>query len=243
MDLKYSTKILLVLTGLTVCLAVPICDRDKKNSPQEEVNFKLSISSRRNDTGNWITQVQVDKGESKQPSRERDLTVDVKQTTTTCNCTSEVLLVEAEIISPPLKPGEDYTLLSDLGYYKLYTTPKSWSQANSICNKDGAHLIILNSEKEAQAVNQMFRGLSKSSDMTSKDHLFAGFHDQLHEGHFITIYGEALETTGYTKWSDPSEPNNKNGDANCGSVHFNGGLSDVPCSWKLAFVCEQELWE
>ncbi|XP_044740078.1 hemolymph lipopolysaccharide-binding protein-like [Chrysoperla carnea] len=35
------------------------------------------------------------------------------------------------------------------GYYKLHTTPQCWNNARSICDAEGAHLAIINSQSEA----------------------------------------------------------------------------------------------
>jgi hypothetical protein len=45
---------------------------------------------------------------------------------------------------------------------------------------------------------------------------------------------------GYEIWDD-NEPNNVGGIESCMSVKITGGLNDVPCELKLAFMCEQEI--
>jgi hypothetical protein len=54
------------------------------------------------------------------------------------------------------------------------------------------------------------------------------------------ITDQPLRETGYTVW-DYSEPNNAGGNEDCLCVKKTGGLNDVGCDLKLAFVCEREL--
>jgi len=61
------------------------------------------------------------------------------------------------------------------------------------------------------------------------------------------VADEPLGSTGFYKWSHTSLPDNYGGNAtypgeDCGSMHTNGGLNDVPCSSQIPFICEQELW-
>jgi hypothetical protein len=49
-----------------------------------------------------------------------------------------------------------------------------------------------------------------------------------------------LSETGYEVW-DNYEPNNLGGNEPCMSVKVTGGLNDIPCEIKLAFICEQEM--
>jgi hypothetical protein len=58
--------------------------------------------------------------------------------------------------------------------------------------------------------------------------------------HLKLFAGRALESTGFTRWDSP-EPNNLDGNENCGSLSRYGGLNDIFCSFRLAFFCEQEL--
>jgi hypothetical protein len=45
---------------------------------------------------------------------------------------------------------------------------------------------------------------------------------------------------GYEIW-DNNEPNDAGGNESCTSVKITGGLSDMQCDLKLAFMCEQEI--
>lgn len=49
--------------------------------------------------------------------------------------------------------------------------------------------------------------------------------------------GEELQSNGYTRWSS-GEPNNEDGNENCGSMYMSGGLNDLNCDIPLVFFCE-----
>jgi hypothetical protein len=51
---------------------------------------------------------------------------------------------------------------------------------------------------------------------------------------------KVLQTSVDEIW-DNYEPNNLGGKESCLSVKVTGGLNDISCEIKLAFVCEQEI--
>lgn len=67
-----------------------------------------------------------------------------------------------------------------------------------------------------------------------------GLHDYFEEGDWVTVKGEALENTGYTKWTTkwPNEPDNYGGNQHCGALIVEGGMDDVNCQTSLSFFCE-----
>lgn len=44
--------------------------------------------------------------------------------------------------------GNNYTEVKGLGWYKLHPQSKNWLEASKTCANEGAHLAIVNSEKE-----------------------------------------------------------------------------------------------
>ena len=73
-----------------------------------------------------------------------------------------------------------------------------------------------------------------------EDVAFLGIHDLYKEGEWVTIKGDSLFKTGYTKWSDKwgGQPDNGGGKQNCGVFLKEGGLDDVSCEVPFAFFCE-----
>ncbi|PSN55592.1 hypothetical protein C0J52_04046, partial [Blattella germanica] len=42
-----------------------------------------------------------------------------------------------------------------LGYYKIHTDAKRWHDAHEVCAQEGAHLLVINSPQEADAVQNL----------------------------------------------------------------------------------------
>lgn len=128
-----------------------------------------------------------------------------------------------------------YSLYSAFGYYKVYRQSVNWGQAWKQCDSDGAHLLILNSVAEMEAVKSLI------SAVTSSAYAFIiGFHDYYVEGTYVTIHGSHLESTGYAKWGS-GQPDNWRGAEHCGAMRRDGTLADVHCNSAMYFICEREL--
>ena len=80
----------------------------------------------------------------------------------------------------------------DLGYYKFFSTPATWFGAKQICEQEGAHLLILNSEREFTTIKAVWDTYPKlPATVHSNDYIHAGLHDLLQEGDFLTLDGKA----------------------------------------------------
>lgn len=66
-----------------------------------------------------------------------------------------------------------------------------------------------------------------------------GVHDYFEEGDWVTVKDEALENTGYTKWTT-NQPDNYNNNQNCATLWQieEGGMDDNTCNRPLSFFCE-----
>ncbi|KAJ8725866.1 hypothetical protein PYW08_004049 [Mythimna loreyi] len=142
--------------------------------------------------------------------------------------------------------GKDYKYYSSVGgCYKIPRLPYTWSQAYSECQAEGAHLLVLNSEAEHDAVFNLTNTEEKVEGSKAHYFFFAGFRADKPVGNatavFKTIFNQTLEEAGYAVWSD-NEPNNALGREYCGSVFKNDGkLNDVDCTHEFGFICEKEL--
>ncbi|XP_069687875.1 hemolymph lipopolysaccharide-binding protein-like [Periplaneta americana] len=177
--------------------------------------------------------------------------VDVDHTTAKCE-DSESILISAKITAPPNthtnqpKPVEipiapDYELVPGLGYYKLHTDVNTWHNAKMICEEEGAHLAVINSEKEAQVLKNLWNKTppAKITGGTHTDWAWIGFHDLYQEGEFVTIFNETLKSAGYSKFH-PSD--GKGGTSqNCGLIDRAVQLGDHSCEDKDPFFCEKEI--
>ena len=94
--------------------------------------------------------------------------------------------------APPPRAGPGYELYPRIGYYKLHEEPKTWKEARDICEEEGAHLAIINSEAESSVLKKMFAPVAEKLKVAWA---FIGFHDLYQEGHYLTIFGKFLRDT------------------------------------------------
>ncbi|PSN32344.1 Hemolymph lipopolysaccharide-binding protein [Blattella germanica] len=170
----------------------------------------------------------------------RPLEVDIFHKTSKYENKGTVLIV-ASVAGPPQKPEPQYEVLFGLGYYKFHREPLNWNEARKVCEKEGAHMVILNSEKEALALRQLWIPFPKLFDDWRNNWAYTGIHDTYKDGYYVTIFDTPLNETGYDKWYS-GQPDGTTKE-NCGVVNRNTGtLGDVPCTSKLSFFCEQEFY-
>ncbi|GLH06277.1 Hemolymph lipopolysaccharide-binding protein [Gryllus bimaculatus] len=152
------------------------------------------------------------------------------------------LLIKTFIGLPePRLPPPGYELVPELGWYRLHLTPLTWEEARQACVAEGAHLAVLNSQEEADALKGIFaRAPAQIPGATYHHVAIIGFSD-LVEGKFYTIFGETLEQAGYAVWGT-DQPNNakgnKDSESDCGGIERTGKLNDLPCRSVNAYFCE-----
>ncbi|CAH2038130.1 unnamed protein product, partial [Iphiclides podalirius] len=116
--------------------------------------------------------------------------------------------------------------------YKFHTLPRTWSRASMVCAAEGGHLVVINSDREAQVVKEIF---AKHSGELA----YAGIYDWNEHGEWLTVHGQTLAEAGYSKFSG-GEPNNGSASGEfCVGVYKTALFNDVPCESKNAFICEK----
>ncbi|PSN29010.1 Hemolymph lipopolysaccharide-binding protein [Blattella germanica] len=205
------------------------------NSLDGSSPFKISISSRNNATGHSIAQVQLLHEGASEYLGSWDVDVEHR---TSSNGDSEPVLIVATVTAPPRKPF-GYELKPGLGYYKMHTKGEGWHAARDVCYEEGGHLLIINSEREVAVARNLLRKHPKLYDDWRNSWTYVGISDEIKEGDFRTIFGETLNSTGYTMWG-PNEPG-EGTSGNCGCVGRRGDLADTDCENHLAYICEQPL--
>jgi hypothetical protein len=85
-------------------------------------------------------------------------------------------------------PG--YEFIPDLGEYKLHNELRLWHEARDICQKEDAHLAIINSKREAEAFSDLWKRHIDIPDDWSYDAAHVGFHRHNAEGHYVTVLGK-----------------------------------------------------
>ncbi|XP_023724386.1 hemolymph lipopolysaccharide-binding protein isoform X3 [Cryptotermes secundus] len=213
-----------------------------QNCPsQKHAAAKFTINSHRNQTGHWISQVWLQHSPDSHTVTSPWM-VEVEQNTASCKGVESVQLV-ATLTAPPIRAGPGYELRRGVGYYKIHTEPKTWQEARQICEQEGAHLAVINSEEESKVLQSLFAPVAAKLKVAWA---FVGFHDLYNEGQYLTIFDEPLNSSGFYRWV-VGQPDNWGGNdrspgEDCGSIHTNGGLNDLTCTAKVPFICEQELW-
>ncbi|XP_068081623.1 hemolymph lipopolysaccharide-binding protein [Anabrus simplex] len=208
----------------------------------EEEIIRFTITSKRNQTGHRLVEVDLMKNISVSSNTSDDVSLQVSIGRSLFGKIEHMHLNTAVLAQEPrliIVRRADYELFPGVGYYKLHTTAKQWDAARSSCIDEGADLIVLNSEAEANVVKQFLSRKPTFQGSVNSALIYAGFNDRATEGKFVTITGATLKEAGYDKW-DSGEPNG-NTERNYGGVYRNGLLHDVPNEWKLGYICEQQL--
>ncbi|PSN47180.1 hypothetical protein C0J52_14727 [Blattella germanica] len=84
---------------------------------------------------------------------------------------------------------------SGLGIYKIHNERKNWTMAKEVCELDGSHLMIINSEREVQSLDNL---IEKNNNINQ---FWIGIHDQYVEG------DSAEKSTRQTLLTQPTSSN------------------------------------
>ncbi|PSN41356.1 Hemolymph lipopolysaccharide-binding protein [Blattella germanica] len=203
-------------------------------SPPGSSSFKFSIKSRQNLTGERVAQIHMES--NGRPKEVGILDVDIEQTNIECQDTENTIII-ATISEPPrLNLGPGYEFVPGLGYYKIHTDVKTWHGAYATCAKEGAYLAIINSVYEFSILRELWDRHPKITDEWTNNYAYLGISDLETHKNFLTIFGDPVNSTGYTKWSS----NQPNYDGHCVDVDRQGRLHDTDCDIKMPFFCEQK---
>jgi hypothetical protein len=104
-------------------------------------------------------------------------------------------LANAVLAPPPRAPpgysAPGYELFPGVGYYKFHTAAKTWDEARQICQQEGGHLVVINSEAESQVLQRLFDAEKSVPGTNHNNYAFVGFHDRFVEGEHLTVFGMA----------------------------------------------------
>ncbi|PSN53543.1 Hemolymph lipopolysaccharide-binding protein [Blattella germanica] len=203
--------------------------------PHELGDVKVSISNIKNKPGLFYTQVKVDEGPDYYNGKKSCYKINIQQDT---SCGPETPNKNTKCFQD--SPGPFYERVRGMGFYKLHTQSKTWKEAKAICEREGAHLAIMNSAEEVALLQEFRRRLPRLHGNGLDDLVYLGFNDIQTEGVWVTIFNEPLYLTGYTNW-ELGEPNNGTNE-NCGCIVLTSGrIHDCLCSDVIPFFCELEL--
>ncbi|KAJ9576139.1 hypothetical protein L9F63_006961 [Diploptera punctata] len=192
-------------------------------------NYNLTLTIRRNETGHLHSDVHLEH------DSDEEWTVHVNNTPGIGSRWTQTIL-----IYPVGSRDNDnssiigYEHIPDFGYYKLHDESKTWQEAERTCVQERAHLLVINTDREAHLVGS----LMENYNAKSQNH-WAGFHDRYTASHYVTITNETLEDAGFVKWrSSDSSP------GHCGAFYYDSdtdyGLVNHDCSQTLPFACEKK---
>uniref|UniRef100_A0A4W5Q7E2 C-type lectin domain-containing protein n=1 Tax=Hucho hucho TaxID=62062 RepID=A0A4W5Q7E2_9TELE len=112
-------------------------------------------------------------------------------------------------------------------WYFLSTVIKPWDESRQDCLERGADLVVINSDKEQEFLNNL------------NQYFWIGLNDSVTEGTWKWVDGTPLNTTRY--WGS-RQPNGGGGE-NCVLFLFSssdqGKLHDYPCSDVSSWICEK----
>ncbi|KAK7872115.1 hypothetical protein R5R35_005191 [Gryllus longicercus] len=125
-----------------------------------------------------------------------------------------------------------YERHAGLGAYRVHLAPLNWLEAKATCEREGAHLAVINSQEEANTIARIL-----ASQPIAVNYVSMGFHDLFSEGDHYTVLDKPVKLSGYNKWNK-GEPNNLDNEDCGGFSASNMGYNDHQCNDILPFICE-----
>jgi len=116
--------------------------------------------------------------------------------------------------------------------YAVFSTLKSWEQAETFRNFMDARLVKIDSSDVSSFINT----LAPDSNVTWG--YWIGLTDVDMENHWKWSDGSPLNAYMYENWGT-DEPNNFQVEEDCVTI-YEEVWSDVPCDFKAKFICEKE---
>ncbi|CAK6979441.1 galactose-specific lectin nattectin-like [Scomber scombrus] len=108
---------------------------------------------------------------------------------------------------------------------KLYTTPKTWIDAEKYCMMFGAHLASIHNPEEHDFLHRLASG-------TNQKRAWIGGSDAVKNLTWLWTDGSRFD---YTNWAS-GEPNNRAGEEKCNEI-IDKGWNDQNCEDSLPFIC------
>ncbi|GLG98243.1 Hemolymph lipopolysaccharide-binding protein [Gryllus bimaculatus] len=139
----------------------------------------------------------------------------------------------------PRASTAEYLLLPGHGRYKINANYKTWEAAKRTCEAEDAHLAVLDSEEEMDAVINM---LVRCGIEYTRFDFWTGYYRQDETGQWTTVIGWPVggTGTGYTGWMS-GYPNGVR-DAACSRLLLTinaRGLINGDCTNVGPFICEK----
>ncbi|KAK7868798.1 hypothetical protein R5R35_003640 [Gryllus longicercus] len=198
------------------------------------VSLRLDVTT--NETGHPHVHARLD-----QPAESASWALDLDLGTSACRAGQQPRKVlTLALVGTPLKAPvpPEYELLPALGYFRQPPRALDWASARDACWQEGAALAVPQSQREAEQLTRRFA--FNASDATRVDLGWLGASDAAKEGEFVTVGGVPLSKMGYTTWN-PGQPAGKANENCLAFWKSNALLEDLPCAWKLPYICKVPL--
>lgn len=86
--------------------------------------------------------------------------------------------------------ANDYEVFPGVGVYRFHTRPLRWEEARRQCESEDAHLLVVNSEEEANVTVKMFARCRHLQDQQLNDYAYVGVRQVQVNGDYQTIQGK-----------------------------------------------------
>ncbi|XP_067000980.2 hemolymph lipopolysaccharide-binding protein [Anabrus simplex] len=141
----------------------------------------------------------------------------------------------SEISSPEPTEGSvgGYVGLPGVGYYKVHTEKMTWQRAKETCEEEGAHLMVIDSEVEAEIFRKLHEHHRDAIESTGWNNVQIGVYDPDNSGQFVTVLGDRVNSS---RWY-LGAPSTSRG--SCGTALHDSLLYNWDCDAERAFICER----
>ena len=117
--------------------------------------------------------------------------------------------------------------------YKKSSQQLTWEEAERKCQLEGSHLVSIHSEEENSFVKNFGRNLITDGGYG----FWMGGSDKEKEGTWVW---SDFSPMNLLMWDPPKQPDNYGDGENCMESNPTiEGWNDMPCSWKLPFICKK----
>ncbi|XP_067002340.2 hemolymph lipopolysaccharide-binding protein [Anabrus simplex] len=217
-----------VLLAVTAVLFMGDVSADQCPSTST-TNFRFSVVSRRNITGNW--RVLVDTERSMAVGEQGGLAFDVEQFTSRCNDTETIQLLSSASAESPIVPPPGYELVLGRSYYKIHNEGADWEVARQTCVREGAHLLITDNSFALEVLKLFYTQYKNLIEARGYTALHVGYFDPAKDGNFISIWGKPVS-------KDQWETGQPEKGSYCVAAIKSGRLYARKCHNIRSFICE-----
>ncbi|PNF18820.1 hypothetical protein B7P43_G01677 [Cryptotermes secundus] len=136
------------------------------------------------------------------------------------------------------KYHKGYRFYPGIGWLKLNTSDWQWPEARAACEEDGGYLTIPDTMQKIRVLSQVLKdNVDVLRHAVLKNQAFVGVFYPDRSRKPTTVLGELFQMVNDSAWF-PNEPNNAPPGEDCITLHLEGKMRDVPCSYTLPFLCQ-----